>query len=157
MTTEFVTLPGSLDDFQSGEILGEATLRMTKVTVIMTTQEVEFRTTPKTHHVEIIQDAFENLLQRIDYLPYETELALGHISDDQFEVIADNFLTQESIPPEELINKIKIIYPYIKNKERLGSELFSTLFKSEITAAQDALLQIVSKSSTLSMDEDSRD
>lgn len=97
--------------------------------------------------VETVQDVIENLLRRIDFLPYEAELAYGNITEEEFRVIAEEYLANTQVNTDELCNKIRTIYPYIKNRERLGSESFSILFNTDISVTQTAVLHLINEAS----------
>lgn len=91
----------------------------------------------------LIQNSFENLFKRMDFLGHEIEFQSGGLSEEEFSKIAGEFLTPEHINHNELIENIIKIYPFIKNKERISSEMFSTIFNCEIEVAQEAIGKLI--------------
>jgi len=121
------------------------------ITVTLTKTILEHPVMQPSYQVSLIQDVIENLLNRIDFQEYENAYSIGNLSDDEFDQIATNMISNKLIEAPHLIDKITAIFPYIKNKDRIGTELFSTLFQCDISLSRIALGQILSHATSLTI------
>lgn len=118
-------------------------------TISTSTKEVIIRMDKTPNNQELISDVIENLLTRIDFLGHELEFQSEGISETEFDTIASELLKCNEIAVDDLTQRIAQIFPLIKNKERIGTNLFSTLFRCEIETAQKALSHIITQSQEL--------
>lgn len=91
----------------------------------------------------IISDCIEHLFRRLDFLGYQLSHALGDLPDKELAEIADEYFKTDTLSPEDIVLKIKILYPFIKNQERLDSDTFSMLLNCDLENVQKALDKIL--------------